>query len=110
MKTQKLFVFVLAVTAFLLVGASNATACCTEKFQGWIVLGSTSSTGISYVESKVCMKAFEELRLRGFHFRDISQVRPNTSVLIFQKLDDTVSLFCTNIIVPVEIPGDPLDP
>ena len=84
MKTQKLFVLVLAVAAFLLIGASNTTACCTENFQGWVVVGSTSSSGISHVQSKVCLKAVEELRLRGFRFRDISQVRPNISVLYFQ--------------------------
>jgi len=105
MKTQKLFVLVLAVAAFLVVGASNATACCNEEFQGWIVLGSTSSSGISYVESKICMTAVEELRLRGFHFRDMSQVRPNISVLYFQKLDDTVSLFCEAILHPVLEPA-----
>ena len=107
MKTQKLL-FVIAVAAVLLIGASNARACCTEKFQGWVVLGSTSSSGISYVDSEVCMNAVEEIRLRGFRFMGISHVRENISVLYFQKVDDTVSLFCASVIGPLEIPGNPL--
>jgi len=105
MKTQKLFVFVIAVAAFLLVGASNATACCTELFfEAWIVLGVETSTGEQVLGTEVekCAEGIKELQLLGYRFLDMSQVRDNVNVLYFRQRprrgDNVVGLFCYAVI------------
>jgi len=105
MKTQKLFVFVIAVAAFLLVGASNATACCVELFyEAWIVLGVETSTGEQVLGTEVekCAEGIKELQLLGYRFLDMSQVRDNVNVLYFRQRprrgDNVVGLFCYAVI------------
>ena len=101
MKTQKLFVFVIAVAAFLLVGASNATACCVELFyEAWIVLGVETSTGepVFATQPAKCVEGIKGLQLLGYRFKSMAQVKENVNVLYFQEPprrgNDVVGLFC----------------
>ncbi len=118
MKKRNLFVSVIAVAGFLLLGASNARACCIEVFEAWIVLGVDSSSGeFEFGTQPVrCMDGVRFLRKRGFLFREISQVNANVSVLLFlqpgffrdrDQEADSVSLFCYAIIneFDEDIPG-----
>jgi len=99
MKTQKLFVLVLAVAAFLVVGASNATACCTSELSFWWVMGLKSAPEEVTVESKQCNAAIEELRQMGFRFMAMTNTgTEHTQVLYFQQRprmgNNNAALFC----------------
>ena len=88
MKTQKLLVLVLAMVAFLLVGASNATACCFELFfEAWVVMGVESSSGEQVLGTEIekCSKGINELQVLGYRFRSMAQVKENVNVLYFQQ-------------------------
>ena len=97
-----------AVAAFLLLGASNAKACCIESFEAWIVLGVESSSEDFQLGTQVvkCMDGVKILHRRNFRFEGISQVRSNISLLYFERPNgngngnggDAVSLFCYAII------------
>jgi hypothetical protein len=93
------------VAGFLLLGASDARACCIEVFEAWIVLGVDSSSGdFQFGTQPVrCMEGVAILRQKGFRLRDISQVRSNISLLYFEQPffipeHDSVSLICYAII------------
>jgi hypothetical protein len=106
MKTQKLFVLVLAVAAFLVVGASNATACCTSEFSGWWVLAVESAPEeVNVGEDPRCKVAIDQLRQQGYVFRSMTNTgNEHTQVLYFEqrrvvsgsevRLGNMVALFC----------------
>ena len=104
MKNQKLLVFVIAVAALLLVGASNATACCLEIFETWVVLGVESASGEKVLGTEVekCVEGIEKLVVLGYRFKSMAQVKENVNVLYFQEPprrgNDVVGLFCYVII------------
>ena len=104
MKNQKLLVFVIAVAAFLLVGASNATACCLEIFETWVVLGVESASGEQVLGTEVerCVEGVQELQILGYRFKSMAQVKDKVNVLYFQQPprrgDDVVGLFCYVVI------------
>ena len=110
MKTQKLFVFVIAVAAFLLVGASNATACCLEIFETWVVLGVESASGEQVLGTEVekCVEGIAELQILGYRFKSMAQVKDKVNVLYFEKIRlrrgeiSNVALFCYTIINQAE--------
>ncbi len=105
MRTIKLSIFAIAVAGLLLVAAPKARACCVEVYEAWIILGFESSSGdpVLGTEVKKCMKGIAALQGRGFSLRDVSQVRDDISVLLFDKPGrkgpgDNVSLFCYAVI------------
>jgi hypothetical protein len=119
MKTQKLFVLVLAVAAFLVVGASNATACCTSELSFWWVMGVKSAPDEVILESKECNFAIDELRQLGYRFRSMTNTgTEHTQALYFQQPPEvgpnTAVLFCflniqTRLGGP-DLPGGPGGP
>ena len=120
MKTQKLLVLVIAVAAFLVVGASNATACCSSELSFWWVMGVHSAPDTITVESKQCNAAVFELQEKGFRFMAMTNTgTEHTQVLYFQQRprmgNNNVALFCFLNIQsrfgdPPDLPGGPGGP
>lgn len=100
MKLRQLLVSVAA--ACLLVGASNTMACCTNVYEAWLLIGVDTAHGEFQTEARKCSVAIQEVKLLGYRFGGMSQVKENVNVLYFQQRpfqgDGSISLFCYALI------------
>ena len=86
-----------AMAGFLLLGASDAEACCVEVSL-WAKVGLVSTSGVIVTE-KLCIGAAGQILAQGFDFRTATGIQPRVTALIFTKNGDgpggdIATLFC----------------
>ena len=90
-----------AVAGVLLLGASDAEACCINVSL-WVNVGVESTSPVA-ATSKLCMEAAGQISDQGFSLQDTTQIQPRLTALVFtgmgKRRGDIATLFCAANVV-----------
>ncbi len=84
-----------AVAGFLLLGASDAEACCINVSL-WVNVG-VEATSPVIANEKLCMDAAAEIIAQGWRFQTVADIQPRLNGLVFTKNGNgggLATLFC----------------
>ena len=73
-----------AVAGVLLLGASDAKACCTNVSL-WVNVGVESTSNEVFATETLCMPAASQIIDQGFRFQTSTQIQPRLTGLFFTK-------------------------